>query len=418
MKTPFRHRLYLRIWLAVVGTVVVLTLLAGWLSRMEAENERAQRPGREIVVLNEAGELLGRAPARLTRAPGAPPEFEVQLQDGHSLLIQFPRPPRLPGAGNRGPGRGGPSLLPFGFAWMLGLVALAVALGAYPIVRRLTKRLEAVEKGVAQWGDGDLSLRLPEDGHDEVAVLAHGFNVAARRVQALLLSHKALLANASHELRSPLTRIRMGLELMESQPGPAFKEEIARNIQELDQLIDEILLASRLDASELDVGPREPVDMAGLAAEECARLDADLDVADDAQALVVMGVSKLLRRVVRNLLENARRHAAGTAELSLRLQQGQLVMRVCDKGPGVPPELRDRIFEPFYRLPGATERDGGVGLGLALVKSIVQRHGGSVHCEAHAGGGACFVVQLPQDLEAGKAVSTQISQKFPFAEER
>jgi two-component system OmpR family sensor kinase len=398
MKTPFHQRLYLRIWLAVVGTVIVLAVVAGWLSRMEAENERALRPGREIVVRNEAGDILGQAPARLIRVPGQGLEFQVRTQDGKTLVIQLPRPPgRPPGMLLIGPGGpGGAMRLPFSFAWMLGLVAFAVALGTYPIVRRLTQRLEAVERGVKQWGDGDLSLRLPEKGHDEVAVLAQGFNVAAQRVQALLLSHKALLANASHELRSPLTRIRMGLELMGSQPGPEFKDEIARNIQELDQLIDEILLASRLDASEADLGTMEPVDMVGLAAEECARVNADLDAGHDTPSLVVNGVTRLLRRVVRNLLENARRHAAGRIAVSLRQHAGVVVLTVCDNGPGVPAALRERIFEPFYRLPGATERDGGVGLGLALVKSIVQRHGGTVRCEGHSGSGACFVVHLPQ----------------------
>ena len=296
------------------------------------------------------------------------------------------------------PGGRGPMRLPFSFAWMLGLVALAVALGSYPIVRRLTKRLEALEHGVKQWGDGNLSLRLPQDGHDEVAALALGFNVAAARVQTLLLSHKALLANASHELRSPLTRIRMGLELMDSQPGAVFKDEIARNIQELDQLIDEILLASRLDASEADIGTQEVVDLAGLAAEECARTDAELQTGAQVHGLLVQGVSRLLRRMLRNLLENARRHAAGAVTVGLTAERGQVVLRVCDNGPGVPVALRERIFEPFYRLPGATERDGGVGLGLALVRSIVLRHGGTVVCEGRPAGGACFVVVLPQAL--------------------
>jgi signal transduction histidine kinase len=98
---------------------------------------------------------------------------------------------------------------------------------------------------------------------------------------------------------------------------------------------------------------------------------------------------------VRNLLENARRHAAGDITVRLSKNDGQAVIRVCDRGPGVPAALRERIFEPFYRLPGATERDGGVGLGLALVKSIAIRHGGTVYCENRPDGGACFVVQLP-----------------------
>jgi signal transduction histidine kinase len=113
--------------------------------------------------------------------------------------------------------------------------------------------------------------------------------------------------------------------------------------------------------------------------------------------LVVPGVAKLLRRVVRNLLENARRYGAGEVVLKLATEQGLAVIQVCDRGPGVPPAQQDRIFEPFYRLPGASERDGGVGLGLALVKSIALRHGGSVSCRNQDGGGACFEVRLPKN---------------------
>ena len=396
MKIPLFQRLYLRIWLAVVGTIAVLALLAGWLSRMDAERERAMRPGREIVLLDSAGNIIGQAPARPIRVPGQAPEFQVTMQDGSTLYIQLPSPR---GADNNHGAMGknkGPDRTELGFAWMLAFIAAAVALGTYPIVRRLTKRLEALELGVRRWGEGDLTTRLPQQGHDEVANLAKGFNAAAARVQALLQSHKALLANASHELRSPLTRIRMGLELMGPQTSTEFRDEIARNIQELDQLIDEILLASRLDASEVDIGTMEPVDLLGLAAEECAKLDAQLQVDGTSTTLEVLGVGKLLRRVVRNLLENAHRHAAGDVTLKLAVAGQQIEILVCDQGPGVPEALRERIFEPFYRLPGASERDGGVGLGLALVKSIILRHGGTVRCENHDGGGACFRVCLPQ----------------------
>ncbi|MFM2274828.1 MAG: hypothetical protein RL211_700 [Pseudomonadota bacterium] len=409
MSTPFHQRLYLRIWLAVVATIAVLALVAGWLARLEfeqeraeRERERAERPGREIVLRNETGEVIGQAPLRPTRVPGQGPEFQVTMVDGTTLFIQLPRPNR-PYANRVEPGHQ-PMRMPFGFAWMLGLVALAVAIATYPIVRRLTKRLETVQQGVERWGAGDLSTRLSEDGQDEVAFLATRFNNAAERIQALiqsreslLASQKSLLANASHELRSPLTRIRMGLELMGTTSSPASRNEIARNIGELDQLIDEILLASRLDAREADLGSIESVDLIGLAAEECARVQAELDVQSGggASVLAVQGVSKLLRRAVRNLLENARRHGAGEVTVTLQQASDTAVVRVCDHGPGVPVELRERIFEPFYRLPGATERDGGVGLGLSLVKSIATRHGGSVHCENAPGEGACFVLSLP-----------------------
>jgi signal transduction histidine kinase len=416
----FLKKLYTRIWLAEVLAVAVLTFLVGWAWRLTVEP-----PLRDVVIRNEAGQIIGNGHSRRRRAPGAAigahsngepetqapsfglqsqngtgPEFVVLMLDGQIVHLQLPRPPRSPW-----------NLAPYGFFWTLALVALAVALATYPIIRTLTRRLELLQNGVEKWGEGDLSIRVPEVGQDEVAFLAARFNHAAQRIETLVKSHesllasqKSLLANASHELRSPLTRIRMGLELMGSPTSPAFKNEITRNIAELDQLIEEILLASRLDAREADMGTIESVDLIGLAAEECARVDAELVVqfAPDQAAvnpsdtvLPVQGVTKLLRRVMRNLLENARRHAAGEITVSLGRSDGKAVVRVCDRGPGVPAALSERIFEPFYRLPGATERDGGVGLGLALVKSIVIRHGGSVYCENRPEGGACFVVHLP-----------------------
>lgn len=381
--------LYLRIWIAVVVAVALLTVVFGWLWRINAE----QLPPREVLIRNEAGQVLGQSFSRPVRVPGQGVEFAVRMNDGDQLIVQLPPRPRRPGEAPPGrPWARGPD----GLLWMLGIVALAVAIGSYPIVRRLTQRLEDLRRGVERWGEGDLSARVGESGNDEVAFLARRFNHAAERVEALVKSHKSLLANASHELRSPLARIRMGLELMGSQPpsGPA-RAEIARNIGELDQLIDEILLASRLDAREADLGTEEPVDLVGLAAEECARADAELDLPAGSGELVVRGVPRLLRRVVRNLLENARRYSHGEVLVQLRVEGTRAVLRVNDRGPGVPESQRERIFEPFYRLPGASERDGGVGLGLALVQSIVQRHGGAVRCESREGGGACFVVSLP-----------------------
>jgi two-component system OmpR family sensor kinase len=417
MKAIFGSKLYLRIWLAVVAAVTVLTLAAGWLWQRALDEDRAERDARvtrTIVVRNAALDVIGEAPARAVRVPGGGWEFEVVMNDGQKLFVLLPRPHRP----DNNPGRRAPAWLqtPTGFAWLLGFVALAVALGAYPIVRRLTKRLEGLQQGVERWGNGDLSTRLPVQGQDEVAFLAERFNAAAERVQTLLKSHKSLLANASHELRSPLARIRMGLELLgRDGVGAQQRSEMARSIDELDQLIDEILLASRLDlrdASDVStLGPTEEVDLVGLAAEECARTGADLEIAPGAASVLVQGHAKLLRRVLRNLLENARRYgrAAGSTDaadadvrLRLALEPGDgphaartAVLWVEDRGPGVPAALRDRIFEAFYRLPGASEREGGVGLGLSLVKTIVERHGGQVHCEDRPGGGARFVVRLP-----------------------
>lgn len=435
MSTPLHQRLYLRIWLAVVATIAVVTLVAGWLGNQEAERERAQRPGREITIRNQAGEVLGQARARPNLVPGQGAEFQVAMNDGSVLVVQFSRPPRPPGAPDTSPdgppagnpmggprgrmeGPGGPGgrpppppRLPFSFTWMMAILAVAVALGTYPIVRRLTKRLESVQEGVRRWGEGELSTRLPETGNDEVAFLARRFNHSAEQIQtllasqqALLASQKSLLANASHELRSPLTRIRMGMELLQLQGGPdnPLSAEISRSINELDQLIEEILLASRLDAQEADVGSVESVDLVGLAAEECARAQAEFHVhaADGASTppstIAVQGVGKLLRRALRNLLENAHRHGAGVVHVDLRVDgTHRALLQVSDNGPGVPEAYRERIFEAFFRLPGASERDGGVGLGLALVKAIAVRHGGTVRCKPGDAGGACFELGLP-----------------------
>jgi len=408
----FGQRLYLRIWLAVVAAVTVLTLVVGWLWQQALEKDRAEREARvtrTVIVRDGNGAVLGDAPTRAVRIPGEGWQFEVRMNDGQTLYVLLPRPNRT---GPPSPSRAPDWLLtPAGFAWLLGLVAFAVALGAYPIVRRLTKRLETLQKGVERWGSGDLSTRLPETGQDEVAFLAGRFNAAAERVQTLLQAHKTLLANASHELRSPLARIRMGLALLGNDPGHAAQRaEISRSIDELDQLIDEILLASRLDlrdgADPAALGPKEDVDLVGLAAEECARTGAALEMTDGSGELVVQGHARLLRRLLRNLLENARRYgrAAGADDAEVQVSvlpvsdrgRPQVLMRIDDRGPGVPADQRERIFEPFYRLPGASEREGGVGLGLSLVRTIAERHGGSVNVTDRPGGGARFEVRLPK----------------------
>ena len=390
----FTSHLYVRIWLAVVATVMVLTFLVG--AAWQFSRDPPQLPIREVLVHNAAGEVIGKAQTKPDRQRGDDIEFDVVTTDGQTLNLLLPRPQRPPSSSWNRP--------PFGFGWMLGLVGLAVALGAYPVMRRLTLRLEALQRGVERWGAGDLSARINTEGRDEVAFLARRFNHAAERIETLMESHKSLLANASHELRSPLARIRMGLELMGVDKASPQRMEISRSITELDQLIDEILLASRLDTKQADAEPFESLDLTGLAAEECARvnaeLQADLQTGPDAEhSLTLQGSPRLLRRLIRNLLENAKRYTQGDITLELAQsgagKQQKAIIRVHDRGPGVPAEQRKRIFEPFYRLPGASEREGGVGLGLALVKSISERHGGSVRCEARPGGGASFIVELP-----------------------
>jgi signal transduction histidine kinase len=264
------------------------------------------------------------------------------------------------------------------------------------VVRRLTRRLESLKQGVEAFGAGALHQRVPEDGQDEVAAVGASFNRAAARVQALVRSHQSLLANASHELRSPLTRLKMALAMLEEAPSAergALKREIDADIAELDALVEEVLLSSRLEANQ-EAGaalPDEPVALLPLAAEEAARVGAEVTV----EALQVRGDERLLRRALRNLLENALRYGGGAVEVALERRGPQALAIVSDRGPGVPEAYRERIFEAFFRLPGHAERAGGVGLGLALVRQIASRHGGHVSCEPREGGGSRFVLALP-----------------------
>ncbi len=302
----------------------------------------------------------------------------LPLPDGRTLLTH---------------GRGhGPRPPPFGIIGTLVLIAIAIGIGTYPVVRRLTRRLERLQGSVERLGRGELSARVAVEGSDEVARLAESFNDAAGRIEALVGANKALLANASHELRSPLARLRMGLEMLGGDANPHLKAELARDIGELDQLIDEILLMSRLDSTHTATQDEfAEFDLTALAAEEAARLNGSVD----GPALSLRGDARLLRRLLRNLLENAQRYGESAPEVTLRAQDGNVEIEVCDRGPGVPESERERIFEPFYRAAGASERFGGVGLGLALVRQIAQRHGGTVKCLPREGGGSCFCVRLP-----------------------
>ena len=261
------------------------------------------------------------------------------------------------------------------------------------MVRRLTRRLEALKAGVEAFGGGALHQRVAEDGRDEVAAVAVSFNRAAERIETLVRSHQSLLANASHELRSPLARLKMALAMIEGA-APAerarLQREIDTNIAELDALVEEVLLSSRLDAGGSGLETRTPVPLLALAAEEAARVGATAG-GDDVELLAD---ERLLRRALRNLLENARRYAGEGIEVQVLRRDRGAEVRVCDRGPGVPEAQRERIFEPFYRLAGHAEREGGVGLGLALVRQIAQRHGGQARCEPREGGGSCFVITL------------------------
>jgi signal transduction histidine kinase len=445
--------LYLRIYATVVAVLLVFALVSGWVVKVRIERERLieQRSGsdrlsawaelavnnlppvsagrdeqREALLewaerlrlplaLDDAdGERVAASPGfqrreqEARRGEGPPARtFRLPLTDGRTLWVARLGPRRGPGdegdrdrdGGRRGADSQGPPGPPWfgpegsGLAITLVLLFVAIAAGAYPVVRRLTRRLEALKQGVEAFGAGALDQRVAEDGRDEVAAVAASFNRAASRVETLVRSHQSLLANASHELRSPLARMKMAVSMIDDAPPAArqrLKVEIDTNIAELDALVEEVLLASRLDASaQIDLS--DHVDLLAIAAEEASRVEADAQ----GEPSSVLGNERLLRRALRNLLENARRYGGGDVTLEVVRAGDSAQVRVSDRGPGVPAELRDRIFEPFYRLPGHAEQAGGVGLGLSLVRQIAERHSGSVRCESREGGGSCFVLELP-----------------------
>jgi signal transduction histidine kinase len=447
--------LYLRIYVTVVAVLLLFAAVSGWLFQRHLEQERVrveglvgdrmtawaeliQRslpgadadPGAQAMALRDWSQRL-RVPLALDdengtrivesesfvrrQTEGRGRVLSVRLEDGRTLWIfrpnlrPLPTGPRPPGEGG-GPGfvvGGGPPgpvdvLLPFlppswsrgvGLLVLLAVLFLAVAAGAFPVVRRLTRRLESLKRGVERFGEGQLNQRVEVSGRDEVAAVAASFNQAAGRVEALVRSHQSLLANASHELRSPLARMKMAVSMLDDAP-PAqrdrLKHEIETNVAELDALVEEVLLASRLDAA-ATLERNDKVDLLALAAEEGARVGA----AVEGSSAALRGDERLLRRALRNLLENARRYGGDDVTVLLADTASHVELRVCDRGPGVPEALRERIFEPFYRLPGHAEQAGGVGLGLSLVRQIARHHGGSVRCEARQGGGSRFVFSLP-----------------------
>jgi signal transduction histidine kinase len=422
----FRRRLFWKVYLALLSSLIAVVVLIGGLwalvgeiphdrpgaVRIHLDDHIVPQRGSPAGAIDEALQRLGDefgsdvslydARGALIAARGEPIEFEpsadhepafaprivrIDLADGRVVLARM-RPPM------RNPTRR--------ILTIVLVVVGGVGLAAFPVTARLTRRLEGLRSGVEQWGAGGLSTRVDDTGHDEVAVVARTFNAAAERVEALLRSQKALLANASHELRSPLARLRMATVLWLDQPDPEIYEEINRNIAEIDQLSEEILLASRLDHTGATIERAAAVDLLGLAAEEAVRADANFDpLPVGVNAVEIQGDATLLRRLIRNLLENASKHGKPPVRIAVSRNDDAVRIVVSDRGPGIATSERGRVFEPFYRPAGRSESSGGWGLGLSLVRQIARGHGGSVFCDAEPEGGARFVV----DLAVAKAPS-------------
>jgi signal transduction histidine kinase len=275
------------------------------------------------------------------------------------------------------------------FHLLVVFAALAIGVAAFPVVRQLTGRLERLQRGVDSLGAGDLGARVAVEGRDEIARLAESFNRAAGQIEQLIHANRSLLANASHELRTPLARIRLSVEMLKQSADPKAKAGLEQDIAELDDLVDEILLASRLNTvAQHEV--REEVDLLALAAEECARYD---EVQLEGEHINIQGDPRLLRRLLRNLLENARRHGIPPTQVRLQQTGGTVTLRVWDSGPGPKPEEFEQLFTPFYRRRDSHNSTGN-GLGLSLVRQIARRHGGDARCLSMDDGRSCFSVTL------------------------
>lgn len=409
-----RNRLFLKIYLTLLASLAFVAVASAVLVRINQDEQDRGWSGRrdrfitEMLPASDDPATLSATLDRLSSALDAdiavygsdhqliaaagasqPPldmsRREARREGGHGFATRLPDG-RFVALTSDGPlGRGGRNPLS-----SLALVAAVIGLAAYPVVRHLTRRLERLRKGVEIWGGGDLSRRVAVSGSDEVAAVAKSFNEAAGQIERLVAAHRSLLANASHELRSPLARLRMAIDLYERSGSDKTRDEIVKNLGELDDLVEEILLASRLDHVRLPERLEE-VEMLALTAEEAA----GSNIAVSGSAATVSGDPRLLRRLVRNLVQNALRHGAPPVTAHVRRDGPIVRLVVRDCGAGIPESERDRIFEPFYRPSGRSESTGGWGLGLALVRQIATHHGGSVHFEISPDGGACFVVNLP-----------------------
>jgi len=360
-------------------------------SQAELLAAKARELDVDVVVWERDGRMLfhsGHAPAG-PFARGADgwqhalhgPVWLTPLGDGRTIGLRE--------RGHVGPHR--PLFVPL-------LIALAVlmAIGFFPLSRSITRRLEQLAEGARRWGAGDLGHRVPVVGHDEIATLAARFNQTAAAIEALLAQERQMLAGASHELRSPLARIRMALELLTDEADPGRRGELARrageDIVELDKLVEELLLSARAQPGV----PRRPsveIDLLALVHEEAQSVGGE--VSGDSLPLFCEGA--MMRHMVRNLFVNARLHGGGgVIRAEVQRIDAQAVIAVEDDGPGVPEGERERIFAPFYRAPGPrSPGDTGLGLGLALVRQVARYHGGDVAYVARQPTGSRFEVRLP-----------------------
>ncbi|OGH01608.1 MAG: hypothetical protein A2600_11690 [Candidatus Lambdaproteobacteria bacterium RIFOXYD1_FULL_56_27] len=275
---------------------------------------------------------------------------------------------------------------------LLVMISSALVL-AWAVLRKIFAPLAGLDAGVRQVAEGNLEVKLPEGGNDELGHLSRAFNQMTLRVRQNLHSKEQLLYNVSHELRSPLSRMKLSLEFLpDSKPKTALAEEV----REMEGMIDELLESARLEST-YGVLSLASLEMGSLLRGLCERGPGVCTLVAE-QSAKFMGDAHRLERLFGNLLQNAFKHSpAGVAvEVRVETTPGWVQVKVSDQGPGIPPADLPFLFEPFYRVDKSRSlKTGGYGLGLSLARQIALAHGGSIEVSSPPGQGATFVVKLP-----------------------
>jgi two-component system osmolarity sensor histidine kinase EnvZ len=276
--------------------------------------------------------------------------------------------------------------------WGAFILVLALA-GALLVVYRVNRPLRQLTRAAQSMGRGRIPPPIPETGPSEIRTLSHAFNQMAADLKRLDDERALLLAGVSHDLRTPLSRIRLGLELLGARDDPALKAGLEKDIEDIDAAISQFLDFARVNDGEAVVAEG---DLNAIARSVCERRGRN-------GGGVTMRLAPLpplplrpvaAQRMIANLVDNALRHGGGAVDVSTGMENGRAIVEVSDRGPGIPPDEAERMLQPFTRLD--TARSGaGTGLGLAIVDRIARLHGGAVQLLAREGGGLQARVELP-----------------------
>lgn len=287
-------------------------------------------------------------------------------------------------------------------------ILLVVAFPLFLIMINLYSKLRRLEKASISIGKGDFSTRVSEKNNHSIGKLNHSFNQMAERVEHLIEGHKQLTNAIAHELRTPVTRIRFELDMMQQEKEESIRNEymygISDDINELADLVDELLTYARFDReiSTLELGAHSLHDSlrnivkARLFDSQKESLYDDSWTQDTTNSAQIHFEPKHLERAIGNLVSNAEKYAESKVKISVKRLNNHCQIYIDDDGPGIPEPDRIDIFSPFKRLDNSrTRATGGFGLGLAIVKQIAQWHGGDISIEESPLGGARFIFSWP-----------------------